>query len=131
MSKKTTPKWGDIVHINDLPFVVLHVSTDGLIMKVADKAGELYDLLVERFDEYKPRTITINGIEVPEPVREPLRWNQKYWLAFITSGSPLKISWRGIEADHYLLENGFIHLSKENAQVHIDAVIWANKGETG
>ena len=76
-------------------------------------------------DAYKPCTITTNGVEVPEPVREGLSPHQKYWLADITAGIPRRIFWKSSQLQRLWLEDGLIHLTYENAQAHIDAVLRA------
>ena len=81
----------------------------------------------------KPKTVSINGIEVPEPVREPLEDGQEYWLAD-TSTSNASMTrgcvWRGDGYDYKWLAAGLIHLSEEAAQTHIDALLsFTKRGE--
>jgi len=130
--EKKMPEWGDVLHVDGDPVVVVRLR-GGDWVEVADKFGKWHGLLMEDFDEYQSRTITVNGVEVPAPEREPLEIGQEYWLADITTGIPIEFAWSGNEnvPDDYWLSNGFVHLNKENAQAHIDAVISANKGETG
>ena len=129
--EKTMPKCGEIVHLDGEPVVVVRFLACGNRFEVADKFGGRHNFFTEEFDEYKPRTITINGMEVPEPERKILRLGQKYWIADITGGTPLSDCWGGFPADYRWLENGLIHLTKENAEAHRNAIIRANKGETG
>ena len=98
--------------------------------------GQWYDCTVPvRFSPItkyrrKPRTININGFEVPEPVREPLKDDQKYWLAGITSGTPVAYWWCNDEADKKWLAAGLIHLTEDAAQIHIDAMLsFTRRGE--
>jgi len=128
--KKAAPEWGDIVHINGQPLVIIDCLID-YHFKVANRRGDVNLFMCEEFDEYKPCTITINGMEVPEPERKILRLGQKYWIADITGGTPLSDCWGGFPADYRWLENGLIHLTKENAEAHRNAIIRANKGESG
>jgi len=126
---KAAPKWGEILHVNGDPVLVVRIK-GGDWVEVADEFGVLEELITEDFDEYKPCTITINGIQVPEPVREGLRPYQQYWLADITAGIPRRASWKSTRLCREWLEDGLIHLIEQNAQIHIDAMRRANKGET-
>ena len=74
----------------------------------------------------KPRTININGFEVPEPVREPLeRWTAYYmpciqpYLVEVANSS----EWNNDECDHEWLKAGIIHLTKEAAEIHAKALL--------
>jgi hypothetical protein len=129
--QKTMPEWGDIVHRNGTPFVVIGVERKDVFIKVADREGDNLLFECNEFDEYKPRTITINGVEVPEPEREPLSFGQEYWRVWVSGCKAADYHWAGLTYELRWIENGLIHLSKENAEAHINAIIRANKGETG
>jgi len=131
IEEKTTPDWGDIVHRNGTPFVVIDVKRKDVFIRVADREGDNLLFECNEFDEYKPRTITINGIKVSEPEREPLEKGQEYWLADPVSNIPLSDVWHDTQSDYRLLEKGLIHLTKENANAHMEAITRANNGETG
>lgn len=79
----------------------------------------------------KPRTISINGIDVPEPVREPLENGQRCFIPEI--GGMLLYSlteWDGGGIDYRLLERGMIHLTKEAAIAHAKALLsFTEKGD--
>lgn len=79
----------------------------------------------------KPRTITINGHEVPEPVREPLEDGQGYFLLDITRGDFAdKFFWTGGRIDKKWLEHGLIHLTEEAAKAHAEALLsFTKKGD--
>lgn len=78
----------------------------------------------------KPRTILINGLEVPEPVREPLEIRQGYWLAESTRGAPVAHQWINGKDDYQWLADGLIHMTREAAQIHIDAMLsFTRRGE--
>ena len=131
IEEKTTPDWGDIVHRNGTPFVVIDVKRKDVFIRVADREGDNLLFECNEFDEYKPHTITINGVKVPAPVRDPLEKDKMFWLADITAGIPRLISYKSGPLDYRLwLDSGLVHLTEENARVHIDAMTRANKGET-
>ena len=71
----------------------------------------------------RPRTININGFEVPEPVRDPLKRRQEYWIVSISEGSPYTFCWGNDSVDTKYLKSGLIHLTEEAAQLHIDALL--------
>lgn len=68
-----------------------------------------------------PKTINIAGYEVPEPHREPLERNTNYWTftPFYGVVSPV---WMGDPRDSLALKNGFVHLTKEAALQHYEAI---------
>jgi len=71
----------------------------------------------------KPKTININGYEVPEPQREPLRRGDKYYLVDITEKTITLFRWLNDEADNRWLNQGLIHLIKKSAELHKKAII--------
>lgn len=76
----------------------------------------------------KPRTILINGIEVPEPVREPLTNKQEFFL--VDTSSLTKVStyyWMDSKCDKAWLKAGLIHLTPEAALIHANALIATSK----
>lgn len=80
----------------------------------------------------KPKTILINGIEVPEPVREPMEDRQEYWFVTITNNDfCFRSAWKYRPEDHYRLKIGLIHLTREAAETHARALLsfTAKQGE--
>ena len=78
-----------------------------------------------RFKPEAPKYIVVNGVNVPEPVREKLEYECTYWLASTTEGEPFQIRAK-ILADtlmNFWLSLGLIHLTREAAQTHIDAML--------
>lgn len=92
-----------------------------------DEWKDLVDHAIWRIDcEYrrKPKTININGHEVPEPVREPLKMQEIYYAAYLFSrDEPVSTIWSGASFDTYCLENGLVHVSKEAAIKHTEALL--------
>ena len=66
------------------------------------------------------KTISINGIEVHEPVRSPLKYWQEYWT--FDSDEIVRYSWSDNALDQERLANGVMHLTKEAAQIHLAAL---------
>ena len=72
----------------------------------------------------KPRTININGHEVPEPVREPLKRFRQYYTVDTWNDKIVdEYSWTNDEADQRLLKRGIIHLTREAAEAHAKALL--------
>ena len=72
----------------------------------------------------KPKTILINGFEVPEPCRDPLLYNTAYYMpdpvdSFKWAGSV----WYDDEIDHERLKAGVVHLTREAAVCHTEAIL--------
>lgn len=69
----------------------------------------------------KAKTILINGHEVPEPCREPLRSGKKFWTVDPFRG-PQWFTWDGSKEDLHALKSGFVHLTEEAAEKHFSAL---------
>ena len=69
----------------------------------------------------KPKTILINGHEVPEPHRTPLEIDDVYW-AFTAIGGVANRYWSDDSECRNALNNGFIHLTREAAEKHYEAI---------
>ena len=73
-----------------------------------------------------PKTININGFEVPEPEREPLPIGTMYWSPYIcTVSTNLVVGnyWGSHTVDNDLLNAGLVHLTKEAAELHAKALL--------
>ena len=104
-------------------------------VSMTDSGDEYRNLLghpcwaVTRKYRRKPKTILINGHEAPEPCRTPLKDGEVYWTISIVGGSTSSL-WQGDVIDFGCLENGFIHLTKEAAVKHFNALkSFTAKGE--
>lgn len=77
-------------------------------------------------DEYrrKPRTITINGREVPEPMREAPERGSVYYVVEVATGKMTRSdTWRGDDYDKRWLSRGLCHSTKEAAIAHAEALL--------
>ena len=79
------------------------------------------DWAVTRKYRRKAKTILINGHKVPEPHRTPLNDGEVYWALSLFSGA-ISLSWADYDFDNSYLENGFVHLTKEAADKHLNAL---------
>ena len=73
----------------------------------------------------------MNGIQVPEPVRGESedRHLQVYWLADPTQHCTYSGLWAATTTELYWLSLGLIHLTREAAQAHIDAMLLPSRSD--
>ena len=69
----------------------------------------------------KPKVILINGHEVPEIHRTPLKDGEMYWT-FTFHGGVVNLRWFSDEDDYNYLKNGVIHLTRGAAEKHFNAL---------
>ena len=79
------------------------------------------DWAVTRKYRRKPKVILINGHEVPEPCRTPLKDKEEYWALSLARGTT-RLRWLDDDIDTCYLNNGFVHLTKEAAEKHFNAL---------
>lgn len=81
------------------------------------------------FDTYyeyriKPRTININGFEVPEPVIDELEYGTEFFKVELESDELCdNYTWNGDHFDKKWLSLGIIHLTREAAELHAKALL--------
>lgn len=76
----------------------------------------------------KPKTININGFEVPEPVKQPLPNTTIYFIPNLsalidTDAITDDFGWRSDDNDFLFLSRGIIHLTREAAELHAKALL--------
>ena len=79
------------------------------------------DWAVTRKYRRKSKLILINGHEVPEPHRVPLEIDDVYWT-FTAIGGVANRYWSDDSEGRNALNNGFIHLTREAAEKHYEAI---------
>lgn len=87
------------------------------------------DYLLYRFKPAEPKYIVVNGIQVPEPVREPLKNDQNYWVADPSAYDIYGGWWASKALEIQCLSRGLIHLTREAAQTHIDAMLLPSRSD--
>lgn len=65
----------------------------------------------------RPKTININGFEVPEPMREAPKQGTQYFIPYLL-GQPETHCWYGSSIDKSLLKAGLVHATYEAAEIH-------------
>lgn len=71
----------------------------------------------------KDRAININGFEVPEPYCGEMEMEKVYWYPQITEGSAEDFSWKDDATDRIIMESGMLRLTKEAAELHLQALL--------
>lgn len=72
----------------------------------------------------KPRTITINGHEVPEPMRVAPKWIAGYYMPDLIDSTYVATSyWGDDKYDEERLARGLCHLTREAAEAHARALL--------
>lgn len=72
----------------------------------------------------KKKTINIGGIEITEPVREPLNFGEEYYIPYLGDSSRVSYSyWQGDAIDALRLASGIIHRNKADAAKHAIALL--------
>jgi len=88
-----------------------------------DKDWVAFDTRCLKF-RIAPKTININGHEVPEPCREKLKYGTEYFYPNIGySMSYPSDTWVDHPIDYARSINGLVHLTKEAAIKHAEALI--------
>ncbi len=71
----------------------------------------------------KPRTININGYEVPEPVRNPKHEDRIFYYDGLNA-KPIYRGYDEIRISHiHLRDRGVLFASEEDCQAYIDAIL--------
>ena len=104
----------------DMPWERWEVSMTGSVNKYRNLLGHPVWAVTRKYRR-KPKTILINGHEVPEPHRTPLQDDEVYWT-FTFHGGVVSLHWFSDGIDFSWLEDGFIHLTKEAAVKHFNAL---------
>ena len=72
----------------------------------------------------KPKTITLNGIEVPEPIREAPKIGETFFLVDLASHTlATDYSWTNHRYANEWLNKGLVHLTEEAAIAYAKALL--------
>ncbi|QHJ72857.1 hypothetical protein [Proteus phage 2207-N35] len=111
-------KYAEIAQRDSKPWTYFQVSCDSV--EWVDCLQELQFLSKLNY-RLKPRTININGFEVPEPLRSIPPCDTEYFLIdFLTVN---EFTWTNDDDEHHWLKAGLIHLTRENAEKHLEALL--------
>lgn len=100
---------------------------DGLVFSFyCDGSGLEAESTIDLF--MAERTIRIGDVEVPEPVREPLKIGDEFWIADAAANGPIRCDWDGSAADLHFLRFGLVHRTHDAAKTHRAALIKISGG---
>ena len=95
-----------------------------------DGSGEWFDMtkcgmfMHEMKYRIKPRTIKVNGFDVPEPMREAPKKGTEYFVAHLgASHMHGRATWNDDGIDLCYLQRGICHATKEAAIAHANAML--------
>ena len=71
----------------------------------------------------KPKTININGFEVPEPLRVAPKFEVKYYYPNLCMDRVYGTEWQDTELDNDRFNNGIIYAEKENCWIYLNAIL--------
>ena len=101
--------------------VVQCLSSDG---SWSDSAGAFTSLCKYRVKPEEPKTIKVNGFDVPEPMRDEPAENATYAVAQPSEGDYYnEFSWGGCPLETNWLQRGLLHSTKEAAVAHAKAML--------
>ena len=77
----------------------------------------------------KPKTININGYEVPEPMRVSPKKDELYYIPYLTDSKVQAFKFAESITTSRWLEEGLLHKTKEAAELHLEALLSFTKHE--
>jgi hypothetical protein len=109
---------------------LIHAWADGAVIQILNSEGKWVDCspvwILSSEYRIKPKTININGYDVPEPVRET-KEGQLLWSFKIDRAYPYAHHYG---ENHDIVMYGIAHLTEEAAELHRKALLsFTAKGE--
>lgn len=114
--------YADRAQVSETPWDIIEYREPGQKYWTTPNRGLAFDT----YHEYriKPRTININGFEVPEPVSDELEYGTKFFKVELESDELFDdYIWHGDHFDKHWLSLGIIHLTQEAAELHAKALL--------
>jgi hypothetical protein len=104
------------------------IDTRGILTLDVRLCGSLLDARTDY--RIAPSTITIGGMEVPEPLRTAPKDGTEYFIVgLLSNGLVTNPIWRGDSSELSWLARGLVHLTKEAAIAHAESLIKVSGGE--
>ena len=101
--------------------VVQYLAADG---NWYDGSGAFISPNKYRIKPEEPKTIKVNGFDVPEPMREAPAVNTRYYMAYTAGDSYCEGDrWDGTDYDCLWLQRGLLHTTAEAAVAHAKAML--------
>lgn len=111
-------KYAEIAQHDSKPWEYFQVSDDSV--KWFNCVQEVQFLSKNNY-RLKPRTININGFEVPEPLRNIPPCGTEYFIIDFLKVNDM--TWNDYDDELDWLKAGLIHLTRENAEKHLEALL--------
>lgn len=109
--------------------VIAHTEISGVILPVVKFKNAVSSIMLN-FIKPIPKTITVNGFEVPEPMREEPEHRQMVYLAHAAHFDfNLDFTWQRDNCAVNWLSRGLIHSTKESAIAHAKAMLGIDPNE--
>ena len=77
----------------------------------------------------KPRTININGYEIPEPMRVKPKHGEPYYIVCLTDSKIHSFNFTDTTSEDRWFSQGLLHESKKAAELHLEALLSFTKHE--
>jgi hypothetical protein len=90
--------------------------------------GSVVDVCLVNW-EVKPRTININGYEVPEPIRIKPRVGDKFYTVYLSAGTVECFTFDDSITSNRWFNQGLAHKTREAAELHLEALLSFTKHE--
>lgn len=110
-------KYAEIAQRDPKPWTYFQVSDDSV--KWFNCVQEVQFLSKNNY-RLKPRTINVNGFEVPEPIRQMSVGNIYY---IVKTPFVEGITCNSEPYETQLISSGVVHLTRENAEKHLEALL--------
>lgn len=113
-------EYAEVALTNPEPWTEFEQSSGGEVWYLMQEVSSFDNTYYRR----KPKTIEINGYQVPKPLKETPEVGTNYWLVLLYLGEASMVhTWEGYEAELLWLERGLLHLTKEAATLHAKALL--------
>lgn len=116
-------KYAEIARYDAEPWKHFEVRRKGTFWDNCDIPCGFHENLEYRL---KPRTININGFEVPEPLRSVPAYGTSYFIIDLPDVEDM--TWTNVPDEYQWLKAGIIHLTREAAEKHLEALLSFTKG---
>jgi hypothetical protein len=96
---------------------------------ILDQESEEQDTICLFYWKIKPKTITINGYEVPEPIRIRPRKDELCYIPYLSDGKVQEFNFTDSITSSRWFKQGLLHKTREAAKLHLEALLSFTKHE--
>ena len=122
-------EYAKIARTTNKPWTHFEVrQNDSCVWEAIHLPVRFYSHMEYRLKPEPPKTIRIGEYDVPEPVRQPLEDDKEYWgVDPMAEELAWKYKWNNALFCNLMLRRGLIHLTKEAAVIHAEALLSLTK----